>query len=616
MVRVKFISLWFSGLILLCFIAVADAQSVEQKFEMNLEKANEFLNIDSDSILYYANEAYKEAQRIDAQHLQLDAIIVIIHAQLKLGKFAQAITSCSKADSIILTNNIENRKHEILMYKGLVFQNAGFVSEGLDYLYNAEKEIENSGADEVEADLLYYIALAHFNIREYNQCRNNAKKAAIVEQKRNNMSGLVKNYVLLSNSFSNIDSIRKYLSKAKMLLKIKKMDYKWATFLNNEALFFKQIGKLDSARTSYIEAINIASENGYREILANLYNNYAYLLMQEQKLDSVADVLKNALSLSIELGNIDLEASIMDTYSDYYLVLGDSAMSYRSYKKSIQLRKQYTEKQRVEQSLFLTTVFETEKKEKEIARQESKIYQINTILFALLALFSAAVAILIYFRQKSAARKAQIVTMAQEAKLEIANALIEGQDAERKRLAMDLHDGIGPRIGMLKMTIDTKIKEDENYSDIIDSLTELGRNIRDMSHRMLPPQLESHGLAKALENMILISERNSDYKFIFYTNLKERLNNKLEINLFFLSYEIINNAIKHANGTEISIQLLCDKKSVSLSVEDDGVGFDPDAGFDGIGLKNIRQRVKYLDGNLTIDSGIGQGTAIIIEVKL
>ncbi len=338
--------------------------------------------------------------------------------------------------------------------------------------------------------------------------------------------------------------------------------------------------------------------------------------MDEKKFDSVEIVLKKALFLTRELKNIDLEASIMDSYSDYYALLGDSAMSYKSYKNSIQLRNQYREKQRVEQSMFLSTVFETEKKEKEIARQESKLYQINSILFAVLTLLSAAVAILIYFRQKSAAGKARINTMAQEAKLEIANALIEGQDAERKRLAMDLHDGIGPRIGMLKMTIDSKMKEKENYTDVIESLTEIGRNIRDMSHRMLPPQLESHGLSKALENLILISERNSDIKFIFYTNLNERLNNKLEVNLFYLSYEIINNAIKHSKGTEINIQLLSDKKSVSLSVEDDGIGFNPDTGFNGIGLKNIRQRVKYLDGKLTIDSASSQGTAIIIEVKI
>jgi signal transduction histidine kinase len=116
--------------------------------------------------------------------------------------------------------------------------------------------------------------------------------------------------------------------------------------------------------------------------------------------------------------------------------------------------------------------------------------------------------------------------------------------------------------------------------------------------------------------MIYILERNNKIRFTFYTNLKERLDHKLEVNLFYLSYEIINNAVKHSKGKEINIQLLSDKESLSLSVEDDGIGFNANSAYNGLGLKNIRQRVKYLEGKLTLDTEAGYGTAIIIEVKL
>ena len=266
--------------------------------------------------------------------------------------------------------------------------------------------------------------------------------------------------------------------------------------------------------------------------------------------------------------------------------------------------------------MFLSTVFETEKKEREIARQESKIYQINAFLFAALTLLSIAIAILLYVRQKSAARKARIKTIEQEKKLEVANALIEGQDAERKRLAMDLHDGVSPKLGALKLSIENDFKKDKKTDAVIDSLTDISVNIRDLSHKMLPTQLETHGLIKAIKNLIHIIERNSNFTFRFYTNLKNRLNPKMESNLFFLSYELINNSVKHSEGNEINIQLLKDTESISLSVEDDGKGFDPETSYDGLGLKSIRQRVDYLDGKLTLDTAPDQGTAIIIEFEL
>ncbi len=616
MFRVKVAIIGLLGIFLICSMVTVPAQEFVDEFIHNFDRANSFQNIDSDSILYYANAAYLIAKVQQNPGLQIDALALIIKTQAKSGKYSNAILNCLKADSILSANNLIDRKHEIMMYKGLVYQNSGFVSEGLEFLFTAQKQIEESSSDDFEADLNYYIALANYDLNEIEICRNYARMAVSIEQKQKNMTGLVKNYILLANSFNNIDSIQKYLSLTEALVNTNEMDYKKVALLNSNALLFKSLGKLNKAKSSYDEAIKISRTNGYKKHLASLYNNYAYLLMAEKKSDSAIIILNEAVNLARELNNIDLEASVLDSYSDYYTTIGDSAMSYKYYKSSIKLRNRYRNKQRIEQSLFLSTVFETEKKEKEIVRKDSKLYRINAILFGVLTLFSVVLAILIYWRQKSLIRKAKIKTMEHEKKLEVANALIEGQDAERKRLAMDLHDGISPKLGVLKMSIEKFYKKNENTTGVIDSLTEISLNIRDLSHKMLPAQLESHGLVKALKNLIHILERNSTINFTLYTNVINRLNPKLEANLFYLSYEMINNAVKHSGGKEINVQLLADRSSISLSVEDDGKGFDQKKEMNGLGLKNVRQRVSYLDGKLTIDTGIDQGTAIIIEIEL
>jgi len=616
MLRVKSAIIGLLGIFMTCFMLTVPAQEFVDEFIHNIDRANSFQNIDTDSILYYANVAYLIAEAQQNPGLQIDALALIIKTQAKSGKYSNAILNCLKADSILSINNLSDRNHEIMMYKGLVYQNSGFTSEGLDFLFTVQKLFEESGPNKFEAELNYYIALGYYQLNEIKTSKNYARRAINIEQKQNNMAGLVKNYILLANSFNSIDSIQKYLSLAEVLVNTKEMEYKKVALLNSKALINKSSGKINKARSAYSEAIKISVTNNYKDHLANLYNNYAYLLMAEKKYDSAEIVLGEALILARELNNIDLEASVLDSYSDYYTTIGDSSVSYKYYRNSVKLKNLYREKKRIEQSLFLSTVFETEKKEKEIARKDSKLYRINAILSGVLTLFSVVLAILIYWRQKSLIRKAKIKTMEHEKKLEVATALIEGQDAERKRLAMDLHDGISPKLGVLKMSIEKSYKKNENTTGIINSLTDISLNIRDLSHKMLPAQLESHGLVKALTNLIHILERNSSINFKFYTNINNRLNPKLEANLFYLSYEMINNAVKHSGGKEINVQLLADRSSISLSVEDDGKGFDQKKEMKGLGLKNIHQRVSYLDGKLTIDTGIDQGTAIIIEIEL
>lgn len=615
MFRAKIAIFNLLGLLFLFFIAQVSAQEFEEDFNIILEQAYGFQNISSDSVLKFANVAYSFAEEVNNTNAQLDALALIIKAQSQLGNYSNAILNCLIADSISKASNQLDRNAEVMMLKGIVYQNSGFVSEGLDYLFSAQNMIGNNKSREIETDLNYYIALAYYDLDEIGKCKEYVRRAIAIEQKENDQFGLMKNYNLLANSFSNIDSIQKYLLLAETIIASREEGYKKAALLNNKALIYKSFGQLKEAKSAYNKAITISIKNGYKNHLANIYNNYAYLLMTENRFDSAAIQLNKAIVLARELKDIDLEASILDSYTDYSIAVGDSARALNYYKNSVKLRNKYHEKQRIEQSLFLSTVFETEKKEKEIARQDSKLYRINTILFAVLTLFTAALAILIYFRQKSVTREVQIKNLEQEKKLEIANAMIEGQDAERKRLAMDLHDGISPRIGSLKLEVEKSFGDSEDSSSLINSIIELNHSVRDLSHKMLPSQLESHGLIQAVKNLVAILERSSEINFIFYTNINNRLNPKLETNLFFLSYELINNAVKHSKGTEINIQLLSDNQSISLSVEDDGKGFDPKIDFSGLGLKNIHQRASYLDGKLTIDTGIGQGTAIIIEIE-
>jgi len=519
------------------------------------------------------------------------------------------------ADSIIAENDLPNQASEVLMYKGLVYQNSGFTSQGLQLLFEAKQIIEPLNNKIIESELNYYIALASYEIGEYVLSRKYLNIAIKSRLNDNDYIWLMEHYLLIANTFSTADSIYKYLQLANEISKLKRMDYNKATLLNNMALFYKATGKISQAKIAYLEAINISITNGYQDHLSNLYNNYAYLLMTERNYDSAKLVLEKALSISKHLNNIDVEASVLDSYSDYYVAIDDPAQAFEYHKKSVKLKNEYRKNQQIEKSLFLSTVFETEKKEKEIARQDSELYRIYFFLFAAVSLFAFAVVVLVYFRHKSAIRKARIKTMDHEKKLEVANAMIEGQDTERKRIAMDLHDGISPKVGALKLMFDTHFEASKHHDEFSNSIYDIDQNIREISHRMLPVSLERNGLVISIEEYIASIKQSNNIDIIFFSNLKSRLPENHEVNIYFIVYELINNAIKYAQASELSIQLVDMDNKLCLNVDDDGIGFNPGKVKSGIGLNNVRQRVSYLNGETIIDSVIGKGTTVLINIK-
>jgi signal transduction histidine kinase len=406
-----------------------------------------------------------------------------------------------------------------------------------------------------------------------------------------------------------------YLNKAEEILNYyPKATYEKVVILNNKALLNKALGKLSESKIQYIQAIHIAREQGYKSYLSNLYNNYAYQLIAENNMDSANLVLDEALLIAKEIDDLDLEASILDSYSDYFKEMGNfyKALEYKD--ESVDKRNKYKRKQQIQQSLFLSTVFETEQKEKEIIEQESEINRLWASVFGSIALIVLLITVVVYYRQKSAVRKAKLITVEREKSLEIADALIEGQDTERKRLAMDLHDGLGARLGTLRFKIDNLLSKDKYHKELSKDVDDIGNNIRELSHRMLPTQLDELGLIISLKNLLASINASGVFNMTLESNIDERLDPKIETHLYYLIYELVNNAMKHSGGNEIMIQIYDHDDSISISVEDNGKGLHPDKIKYGLGLKNINQRVAYLCGNIHIDSQVDEGSIFMIEL--
>ncbi len=216
----------------------------------------------------------------------------------------------------------------------------------------------------------------------------------------------------------------------------------------------------------------------------------------------------------------------------------------------------------------------------------------------------------------------------QQQKLQL-EAIINTEEKERKRIATDLHDGIGQLLSSVKINLaileekinlpedDLRIKLLTNSKSSILQITD---EIRNISYNLLPPSLEQFGLASAMEEEIKKLDNNTELKFTFYHSLNhEKFESKIEVVLFRSFQEIVNNILKHARATEVSIQLLGYEDEIVLMIEDNGIGFDYYEAIqkkNSSGLKNLFSRVMYINGKLKIDSNPNAGTSIIITIKV
>ncbi len=599
--------------------AFGSPQTVKEQIDEYIAKANYFTNINYDSVIYYADKASVLADKSNNNLKKVDVLFVKIRADIVIANFINAYNNCKEAQTLVNENNLKAKEPEVYMYLGLVYKLMGFTSEALKQYFKAielyealPKNVEKKS----ESELYYYLADAYFKMGETDLSKKYLNQSIQLAKKQESSLYALKSYLLMTQLQTKLDSIQKYLALSDSIIaKDSRSQYKKVVLLNNKAMLNKAIRKYELSKSQYLQAISIATEKGYKKYVANLYNNYAYLLMALKNYDSARIILDKALAITKEINDIDLEGVVFDSYSDYYKTINDykSAIVYKD--SSIRKKNEFRRNQRVQESLFLSTVFETEQKEKEILAQESKLNQFRAILFGAVAFSAILLTLLIYYRQKTLLGRARLETMQKEKSLATANALIEGENLERKRLAMDLHDGLGARLGSLRFMVDAFFKNNPHFEEISKSVNDISKHVRDLSHRLVPTQLDELGLVLSLQNLINSINQSSDSLSIdLEANIEKRLDSSLEINLFYLVYEMINNAIKHSKGNSIFIQLLEHSDSINLSVEDNGVGFDVSASKDGHGLKNIKRRVDFLNGELIIDSRIGEGTLFMIEI--
>jgi signal transduction histidine kinase len=208
---------------------------------------------------------------------------------------------------------------------------------------------------------------------------------------------------------------------------------------------------------------------------------------------------------------------------------------------------------------------------------------------------------------------------------ELSGRLIHAADDERQRLARELHDDFGQRLGLLSVGLDMLRLESnadstsshQELQEFVNDVKGLARDIQDLSHRLHTSKLYVLGLKVAVKDVCQQISRQHNLNIQLQADeLPSKLSEDLSLCFYRVAQEAINNAIKHSHSTRIEVKLGNSGGRICLRIKDFGVGFHPTSDANGIGLASMRERLRMVGGSLQVKSSPGAGTELIAEAKV
>jgi signal transduction histidine kinase len=546
------------------------------------------------------------------------------------GNFNLAINKNEKALSIFNELKEDTLIAKSLAALGVNYWQKGEIVKSLDFLFKALKINETLDLKSAQA--------ANYN--QISMVYQSQNKIPLAEEFANKSMKIIQNLTPeLSHisTFHNLANIYGMQGKYKEALRLDSIGLIYCEQLNaefNKSMFYDNMANClyyandwTNAIDYHLKAISIDSSFGNNKQLGDTYCNMGAIYEEQKNYDKALECYNKSIELCRVSGyKIGIKNGLQQLSKLFYKTNNTTA-AYHLLQESMIVKDSMINESSEQKIAELQTLFDTEKKKQQIAQQELKISRRNILLVVLLAALIMSVFIfrLVYLRYKlKQEQKLQQELIKEETKR--SKAIIETEENERQRLARELHDGVGQLLSATKLNLSSlennKCTPEEKLRLVnsMDILDESIREIRNISHNMVPDILLKFGLKRAIEDFILRINQTKKLEIHFECNGFEE--NSLEdtdkLMLYRLIQESVNNTIKYAQATNMTIQLSADMNEISLLMEDNGKGFDIEEAKrkGGIGFKNMQLRTEYLKGKLEIDSSPKNGTTIIIEIPL
>ncbi|MEP7230896.1 MAG: sensor histidine kinase [Ginsengibacter sp.] len=597
------------------------------------------------SLAYY-QQALGLSKQIKNNRLILSSIVDVGIAYIESNDMDKALAIFLEAIPIAKKVNDTGKTAGVLGDIGNVYLHKNDPVHATNYYLQAAELLERS-SDQSRLPILYSNLCSLLNDqKEFGKAIEYGNKAIELAKKNNDNYTLVNALINLSNTYSYLKQPQKeysLLQKA-LPLAIKNKDLEQLSDVyNNIGDYYYEQKKYQPSLNYYLESYKYTQQMGNHYHICTACSHLALLYHNLNQPNKAMHFIIQAETLAKEVGaRADLK-EIYLTRAEIEKQRGNFKIAYDYLYKSSEIKDSLFKVETSEKVADIEARYENEKKQKEILQLEKdkqiqnlSIRQKSTLNYFLFG--SIAALLIVGFsgyrnlrhrqqlaKQQEELHQQQIRELEKDKQLVAVDSMLKGQEDERSRLAKDLHDGLGGLLSGVKFSLsnmkDNLIITPDNMTvferslDLIDTSI---KELRRVAHNMMPEMLVKFGLDEGLKEYC-ISINTTKLLTVKYQSLgmEERIDKSIEIIIYRIVQELLNNIIKHAAATDAFVQLIREGARLNVVVEDNGKGFETNLTDNkGAGLENVRSRVDYLKGQLDIHSEIGKGTLVNIEFNI
>lgn len=537
--------------------------------------------------------------------------------------------------------NYQNGTSDLYRRLGSLFKKMGNYDSAINYYLRAIEYSTKANDYFSSASSHNQIGIIYYRINELSSSSFYFKKAFTEYKKANKKRGMADAGGNISEIETKLGNYKEGLKYALLGLKSRR-EYKDTSQVgrNYYALGYVYEGKasFDSSKKYYLRALE-------RGIIAKDISNIiqtlnglgrAHILVNQY--DSSLAYHHKALDTSIKYQYQPLIAETYSYLTKTYEKKGDFPIALHYLKQLKSLDSTLLDSSTIKYITDAETRYRTRETELKITEQIqatklSNLWLVITIILSIAILIISALLLFSYRNKRQAAikeaelQRSKVDDLLQKQEVENVNAMLKGQDEERKRIAQELHDRIGSILSTVKLHFSNveeginALKEQQNksYNEAVGLLDEAVDEVRRISHDLYEGSLAKFGFATALRQLITAIEKANIIKIDFINTVEYEVDIKpYEQGLYRITQELLSNTLKYADAKQITLQLNKSDDGILYMYEDDGKGFDKklieDKG--GIGYKNIEARVAKMDGTWFLDTRPLHGMTLSIEIPI
>ena len=613
----------------------------EEDLQTILNKAEQYQFNYPDSSLHYAEVLKKAALELnDSIYLGESQRVIGVYFQLK-GRLDSAGVYYQRSLDFYKDSGDTVRLARIILSLALVEISRGDFDNALNSLLTAQTYAEAVGREDYRlrtiAEIARIYSLQGDHEKAIEQARyfySQVKDKDDIRQKSIALSYLSVEFM----HFHNHDSSLFYLKKNLELERANPVfnPTSFGAIHQNIASVYSEIGEREEALENFLSALDYYKQAGYSIGIAQVSLNIANQLQREKKFLEAKKHIIDAVQGAESLGDLHLLREIYHSQSEILKTLRDFENSLKAFQNFKKINDSIFNMEKQNSINELLTVYEVNQKEQQIELQQAELsaqrikLQRNQI-FAIASIIIVVLVIVLFLLWKNRTEKLHRLEK-QEAQLKLRqaeiNAVINSQEKERNRFARDLHDGFGQLISVLKLNLaklqETPGKDLETRSEVFKSgeevIQEMYEELRNICFDLMPQTLVKKGLSLALKELgARINETDQLICEVFVLESDQRFSEIIEVALFRITQEWVNNILKYAKANRITIQLTSDSEEVTLTIEDNGNGFDPSEFYSGKGngWKNIQTRLNQINGEFHLDSQPNRkGSTVSVNLPL